>query len=239
MSDRLTLLLAVHNHQPVGNFVSVFERAFRDCYLPFFRLLERHPRIKLSVHFSGPLWEAMKATEQSAFELISGLAGRGQIELLGGGFYEPILAVIPEADRQGQIRMMGDFLEESFGRRPRGLWLTERVWEPHLAKTLAAAGIEYTLLDEEHFRYAGAENIHCVYVTEDEGRPLRLFPIDKKLRYLVPFRPVEETAAYLEEIRRQGGLAILGDDGEKFGMWPGTKAWVYDEGWLERFFAYL
>jgi hypothetical protein len=239
MSDRLTFLLAVHNHQPVGNFVSVFERAFRDCYLPFFRLLEKHPRIKLTVHFSGPLWEAMRSSQRAAFDLIGGLAGRGQIELLGGGFYEPILAVIPEADRQGQLRMMSDFLEDGFGRRPRGIWLTERVWEPHLAKTLAAAGIEYTLLDEEHFRAAGAGDIHAVYVTEDEGRPLSLFPIDKRLRYLVPFRPIEETAAYLAEIRGRGGLAILGDDGEKFGMWPGTKSWVYDEGWLERFLAYL
>ncbi len=119
--------------------------------------------------------------------------------------------------------MMGDFLESSFGSRPRGAWLTERVWEPHLAKTLADAGLEYTLLDEEHFRAAGVEDIHRIYVTEDEGRPLRLFPIDKKLRYLIPFRPIEEISVYLEEVRRRGGLAILGDDGEKFGMWPGTK----------------
>ncbi len=84
-----------------------------------------------------------------------------------------------------------------------------------------------------------SEDIHRVYVTEDEGRPLRLFPIDKKLRYLIPFRPIEEISVYLEEVRRRGGLAILGDDGEKFGMWPGTKSWVYDEGWLERFLSFL
>lgn len=239
MSDTLTLLLAVHNHQPVGNFGSVFDRAFRDCYLPFFQILERHPRIRVTVHFSGPLWEAMQSKERETFGLVAGLVARGQVELLGGGFYEPILAIIPESDRQGQLRMMGDFLEESFGRRPRGCWLTERVWEPHLAKTLAEAGLEYTLLDEEHFRAAGVEDIHRLYVTEDEGRPLRLFPIDKKLRYLIPFRPIEEVSAYLEDVRRRGGLAILGDDGEKFGLWPGTKSWVYDEGWLERFLSCL
>ncbi|MCX6561733.1 MAG: DUF1926 domain-containing protein [Candidatus Aminicenantes bacterium] len=239
MSETLTLLLAVHNHQPVGNFVSVFDRAFRDCYLPFFRLLERHPRVRMTVHFSGPLWEAMKSKERAAFDLVSGLVKRRQIELMGGGFYEPILAIIPEVDRQGQLRMMNEFLEDSFGAPPRGAWLTERVWEPNLAKTLALAGIEYTLLDEEHFRYAGIEDIHRIYITEDEGRPLRLFPIDKKLRYLIPFRPIEEIAVYLDEVRNRGGLAILGDDGEKFGMWPGTKAWVYDEGWLEWFFSFL
>jgi len=34
-------------------------------------------------------------------------------------------------------------------------------------------------------------------------------------------------------------LAIFGDDGEKFGGWPGTKKWVYDEGWLTGFFEML
>jgi hypothetical protein len=28
---------------------------------------------------------------------------------------------------------------------------------------------------------------------------------------------------------------VLADDGEKFGGWPGTKEWVYERGWLERF----
>lgn len=239
MADRLNLLIAVHNHQPVGNFPAVFERAFRDCYLPFFRVLERHPRIKMTVHFSGPLLEAMDGREPECAELVAALAGRGQIELLGGGFYEPILSIIPEADRQGQLRLMNDFLEERFGARPRGIWLTERVWEPNLPKTLAAAGIEYTLLDEEHFHAAGAEDIHRIYITEDEGRPLRLFPIDKKLRYLIPFRPLEEIGRWFDIIRANGGLAILGDDGEKFGMWPGTREWVYDRGWLEEFLAFL
>jgi 4-alpha-glucanotransferase len=239
MADRLNLLMAVHNHQPVGNFQHVFERAFRDCYGPFFRVLERHPRIKLTVHFSGPLLEAMAGPERECAELVAELVRRGQIEMLGGGFYEPILTIIPEADRQGQLRLMSDYLEESFGTRPRGIWLTERVWEPGLPKTLAAAGIEYTLLDEEHFRYAGAGDTHRIYITEDEGRPLRLFPIDKRLRYLVPFRPLEEISRWFDVIRARGGLAILGDDGEKFGMWPGTREWVYDRGWLEEFLAFL
>ena len=30
-------------------------------------------------------------------------------------------------------------------------------------------------------------------------------------------------------------MLVLGDDGEKFGGWPGTREWVYGEGWLDRF----
>ena len=235
----LRFVFAVHNHQPVGNFVSVIEKAFRDCYRPLLERLEKHPGFKFSLHFSGPLWEHMEKREEACFAIIKAMSARGQVELLGGGFYEPILTIIPEEDRIGQLRMMNDFLRANFGRAPRGLWLTERVWEPHLPKSLAAAGIEYTLLDELHFRYAGVRNLYATYLTEEEGRPLRVFPIDKRLRYMIPFQPLEKLEEYLKDIQASGGTAILGDDGEKFGLWPGTKQWVYGEGWLEKFLDFI
>jgi alpha-amylase/alpha-mannosidase (GH57 family) len=215
-------LFAVHNHQPVGNFPAIFKAAFADCYRPLLEGLAAHPGFKFALHFSGPLWEYMEKHERGCWDIVRELVGRGQVELLGGGFYEPILSVIPEADRIGQIRMMSDFLGQSFGRRPRGLWLAERVWEPGLPGALAAAGIEYTLLDEEHFHYAGVRELAATYITEDAGRTLRVFPIDKTLRYYIPFRPLEDIDRYLGSIRDAGGTAILGDDGEKFGLWPGT-----------------
>jgi len=238
MND-LVFLFAVHNHQPVGNFPSVFRSAFEDCYRPLLRGLARHPGFRFALHFSGPLWEFMEKNERDCWDLVRELAGRGQVELLGGGFYEPVLSIIPEEDRVGQVRLMSDYLEENFGRRPRGLWLTERVWEPGLPKALLTTGIEFTLLDEEHFHYAGVRDLATTYVTEDEGRSLRVFPIDKTLRYAIPFRSLEEIEAYLGRIRAAGGTAILGDDGEKFGVWPGTHRWVYDEGWLESFLTFV
>jgi len=235
----LPFLFAVHNHQPVGNFPSVFKRAFADCYRPFLREMSRHPGVRFSIHFSGPLWEYMQAKEKQCWDIVRLLVDRGQVELLGGGFYEPILSIIPEADRQGQLRLMSRFLEENFGTKPRGVWLTERVWEPQLASTLARAGIEYTLLDEEHFHYAGLKNLGMLYITEDEGLSLSLFPIHKKLRYFIPFRPIDDIRQAFEEIAAGGGAAILGDDGEKFGLWPGTHKWVYDDGWLAGFLDFL
>jgi hypothetical protein len=232
-------LFAVHNHQPVGNFGHVVKAAFDDCYRPLLEVLAEHPGFRFALHFSGPLWEYMEKNERGCWDLVRELAARGQVELLGGGFYEPVLSLIPEADRSGQVRMMNDFIRENFGQRPRGLWLTERVWEPHLPKSLAEAGIEYTLLDEEHFHYAGVRGLATSYVTEEEGRTLRVFPIDKTLRYLIPFHSLDDVDARLRAIHDAGGTAILGDDGEKFGVWPGTRKWVYDDGWLRKFLAYV
>jgi len=235
----MEFLFAVHNHQPVGNFPPIFKAAFADCYRPLLEGLAAHPEFRFALHFSGPLWEYMEESERGCWDLVRELARRGQAELLSGGFYEPILSLIPEDDRVGQVRMMNDFIAENFGQRPRGLWLTERVWEPDLPKSLAAAGIEYTLLDEEHFHYAGVSRLGADYVTESEGRSLRVFPIDKTLRYYIPFHGLDDIDACLRSIGEAGGTAILGDDGEKFGLWPGTKKWVYEDGWLQRFLAFV
>ncbi len=34
-----------------------------------------------------------------------------------------------------------------------------------------------------------------------------------------------------------GGFAAMGDDLEKFGVWPGTYDLCYKDGWLDRFFS--
>jgi 4-alpha-glucanotransferase len=93
-------------------------------------------------------------------------------------------------------------------------------------------------VDDRHFLVSGfaREQLHAPFWTESDGKRVALFPIDERLRYLIPFRPPEETAGYLRELRGAGHrLAVLADDGEKFGGWPGTKEWVYERGWLERF----
>jgi alpha-amylase len=119
-----------------------------------------------------------------------------------------------------------------------GLWLTERVWQPGLAQDLAEAGVEYALVDDRHFLVSGfrSEELHRPHLTESNGRRVGLLAIDERLRYLIPFQPPEETASYLRQLRSDGhGLAVLADDGEKFGGWPGTKDWVYGSGWLDGF----
>jgi 4-alpha-glucanotransferase len=236
----IPLLFAIHSHQPVGNFDHIFERGIADSYHPFLELLAQHSRFKAGIHYSGCLLEWIEAHRPDHVELLAELVRRGQVEIIGGGFYEPILPIIPERDARDQIVRYGDHLERLFGRRPRGLWLTERVWDPRLPELLAATGIAYTLVDDSHFRYGGVEphNIWGPFLTESRGHACAIFPIDKYLRYIIPFREPDQTVSYIKEraAHEPGFVACYGDDGEKFGMWPGTHEWVFVKGWLRRFF---
>jgi alpha-amylase len=240
---KLKFLFGIHNHQPLGNFDHVFEELYGQCYQPYVEVLQQFPQLKTTAHFSGCLLEWLKAHRPEYLEMIRGLVNSGQLELLSGGFYEPILSSLPEEDAIGQIRMMNDFLAAEFGCRPQGLWLTERIWSPHLPKILAQADIRYTIVDDTHFYYAGLEErqMHGYYLTETEGFSVGVFPISKTLRYSIPFDLPEVTVQHLRRYRDEWGFDAVtyADDGEKFGGWPETHQWVYKEKYLHNFFAAL
>jgi 4-alpha-glucanotransferase len=217
----------------------VFEQHVRDVYRPFLERLVEREFFPVAVHVSGSLLEWLEAHAASLVDQIGRLAGEGRLELLLAGFYEPILASLPRLDRLEQIERMRESIRARFGVDPSGLWLTERVWEPDLAADLARAGVRYALVDDRHFLVSGIarERLHAPFWTESDGKRVALFPIDERLRYLIPFQPPADTVAYLRELRQRAApLAVLADDGEKFGGWPGTKEWVYERGWLTQFF---
>jgi hypothetical protein len=237
------LVLLIHAHQPVGNFDDVFESAYAKSYLPFVELLERHPTIRLGLHYSGSLLEWIEHAHPEYFGRLRELVKRGQVEIVGGGFYEPILIAIPAEDRREQITRLRDYIEKHFGARPGGAWLAERVWEPQLPSSLGPAGVDYTLVDDNHFLGAGFElnQMYGYYLAEDQGGTVKVLPGLKALRYLIPFRGVDEITNFLRAAAKEhpGGFAAMGDDLEKFGVWPGTYEHCFRDGWLESFFSAL
>jgi 4-alpha-glucanotransferase len=238
--EPIRFAFVVHLHQPVGNFDYVFEQHVTDVYRPILEHLPKRGFSPIVLHLSGPLLEWLEAHDTAYLDWLGRLVADGQVELLLAGFYEPVLASLPRPDRVEQIQWMRDAILRRFGVSAEGLWLTERVWEPELAADLADAGVRYALVDDRHFLVSGfaAERLHAPFYTESDGKRVALFPIDERLRYLIPFRPPEDTAAYLRELRGAGQrLAVLADDGEKFGGWPGTREWVYERGWLDNFVA--
>ena len=242
-SPSLHLVLVVHGHQPAGNFEHVFEECYKQSYDAFLSRLEEHPGIHVGLHYSGPLLLWIEKHHPEYFERLRQLVTAGQVEILGGGFYEPILISIPEADRLEQLKRLGDYVEQHFDMRPTGAWLAERVWEPQLPSTLATAQVAYTLVDDLPFLAAGfePEELFGPYIAEDCGKSVWLFPGLKDLRYLIPFRKVEECIEYLKDAAQghPNGVATFADDMEKFGVWPGTFTHCYADGWLEQFFEAL
>ncbi|MBL9095184.1 MAG: DUF1926 domain-containing protein [Planctomycetaceae bacterium] len=244
MSSPIRLALVFHNHQPVGNFDAVIEQAYHDSYKPFLDVFAAYPaQIKMSLHTSGCLMEWLAEKHPEYLDRLAELVAAGRVEIVGGAFYEAILPMIPRRDRVGQIRTYTRWLEQRLRCKVRGMWIPERVWEQSLVSEIAEAGIEYTVLDDFHFKNAGLlpHQLHGSYVTEDDGRVLAVYPGSERLRYLLPFQPPHEAVEYLRTIAHEhpNSVVVFGDDGEKFGTWPDTYKHVYTDGWLRRFFDAL
>lgn len=240
---KLKFIFGIHCHQPVGNLDFVIKNAHDRSYRPFIEFLLANPGFKCVLHYSGILLEWF---EKNDYEILSGiyeLISRNQVELLSGGFYEPIMSDIMMEDKVAQVRQLSEMLNRLFGIIPQGIWLAERVWEENYPTFISQTGLKYTILDDFHFKAAGfsQDSVNGYYITEDINNPLFVFPINMKLRYLIPFGNIEEIIIYLEKIYEQyeNPVIVFMDDGEKFGEWPGTYDTVYRNRWLEELLARL
>ena len=243
MPKTINLILGVHNHQPVDNWDHVIEDAYVKSYKPFMDVLEAHPKVGMSIHYTGYLLDWIADKHPELLEQLKRLIARGQVEMFTGGYYEPVLAITPDSDKVGQIRRLSERIQELTGAEAKGMWLAERVWEPHLVKPIAQAGVQYFCVDDAHFKAVGLEDKDLLgrYTSEEQGHMAEIFPVSKDLRYHIPYSQPHEIVDYLVSLASEDGqkAAIYFDDGEKFGVWPGTFQSVFGEKWLDRFFQAL
>ncbi|NPV87945.1 DUF1925 domain-containing protein [Coprothermobacteraceae bacterium] len=237
---KIYLSWVIHNHQPDGNFPWVIDYAYDRSYKPFLELLEK-TGLKAAIHNSGTLWEYFEDKAPEYVSKLKTLVDSGQVELLGGTIYEAILSMIPDADKHSQLWLLKQYIEHKFETPVNGAWVTERVWEPHFPKFYQEAGYQYVFLDDYHFALAGElPPFHGYYLTEDQGYQLFVFPINKDLRYLIPWHSPKEVLRYLEKLAKDRDVYLVyGDDGEKFGLWPGTYSVCYEDGYLESLISEL
>src|SRR5215212_12224445 len=139
MDRQIAVGLVVHNHQPVGQSDQVLEEIFGQAYEPMVAALERHPGVRLGLHYTGSLLDWLMEHRPDFLRRIRALVERGQVEVLSGGYYEPILPSIPDDDKFAQINKLTEAVHREFGYEPSGMWLAERVWEPGLPTHLHQA----------------------------------------------------------------------------------------------------
>ena len=183
MSGKTRVILGFHAHLPPGSRDAEFEDLYSAVLKPIVTDLNGRPDIHAVLHFSGPLLEKLEQKKREIFLLIGDLVSRRQIELLGGGFYEPPLSLLPLADKIGQIEMFTTYIRRRFGKKPQGCCLPFGVWEQSFAGLLNSCGMLYTFLDAAQFRAAGidGEELFVPWITEDQGKLITVFPVFSSL----------------------------------------------------------
>jgi alpha-amylase len=217
---KVRLIFGSTNSQPVGIDHDEIEQVYQRSYKPYLRALYNAPGIPVTLHYSGQLLQWLERHHSEYTDVLSEMVSRKQCELLGGGFYDPILSLIPRLDRLGQIESLTTYIRKRFGRRPRGTWITAHVWEPSLASTLKSSGMDYVFLDDYHFLSAGftGDDLLRPCITEDQGKTVLVFPVCHELRRVARTGAPSAVIEYLREKSTddESQVLVLLDHGERY-----------------------
>lgn len=184
----LNLLICLDIQATVFDDDERLEDLTKDVLLPIIQRLRQSSQLKCGIHLSARLMHWLVRRQPERWAELQQLVKTRRLELFGGGFYDPILAAIPEHDAAGQLQLTANFFREQFGESPAGAWLVGRAWDPALPGLFSRAGISYTLVDEKNFLAARLERdeLDGYYMAERDGFALAVFPILAQLQRKLP-----------------------------------------------------
>lgn len=125
------------------------EKDYQTVYKPLIKFLYTNQNFPFSFSFSGYQIKYFKKRKNELLAILKELSDRKQIEVLGGGYYNPILPLIYPADRNGQIDLLSAEIRQAIGKRPRGISLFADCWDPSLINNIHTCGIEYVQLNSD------------------------------------------------------------------------------------------
>lgn len=158
--------LTLNFHQPPGNLehlLATDEWAAKELLWA----IDRMPRAlwgyedvaRVHVSLSGTLLESLSnpAFQERTYgfvkcgELLWHLQNRKIIEVLGTGFYHPVLPLIPEADREDHLLRWQGIAQHLFWRTNfQGFWPPEMGFSMELIPLLKRMGYRYVMVDSNH-----------------------------------------------------------------------------------------
>jgi alpha-amylase/alpha-mannosidase (GH57 family) len=158
--------LVLNLHQPAGNLYDLldFEPWQTEQIL---YAIDRIPRVlwkykdvgRVHLAMSGTLLEVLSDPAfQSRFygvvdcgSMLWHLQNRSIIEILGTGYYHPVLPLIPEADREEHLKRWQGIAHHLFWRSDfTGFWPPEMGFSMELIPLLKRMGYRWVLVDSEH-----------------------------------------------------------------------------------------
>ncbi|MDE5897880.1 MAG: DUF1925 domain-containing protein, partial [Treponemataceae bacterium] len=210
-----------------------FEKDYQNVYKPAAKFLYSHPNCCMAFSFYGPQLAHLKRRHPEFIEIVRELIGREQIELLGGGFYNPVFPLLFPRDRSGQIELLSSELRQTTGRRPRGLSLCASSWESSLLASFTTCGMEYVLLDES---LVPAEKQKWIpLIMSDKGKSLSILPVSTSLKPCAGLPPEEFLSAVQERISAvRGGSVEGGHAGVCIQFSTEELQQLLESGWLSR-----
>ncbi|MCK5735563.1 MAG: 4-alpha-glucanotransferase, partial [Spirochaetaceae bacterium] len=104
--SKVKLIFGTSNSVPSGETELLFEDVYQKAFKPFLTSIYNHPEINSTLFYAGPLLEWLERKHPEFHTVLAEMMSRKSIEILGGGFWDPMLPLVPAPDRVGQIEVM-------------------------------------------------------------------------------------------------------------------------------------
>ncbi|MCH5288438.1 MAG: DUF1926 domain-containing protein [Treponema sp.] len=159
----------------LGTTPAALEEAYQRSYKKIISFLSANPAFRLSLSFFGPTFTWLAKKHPECVTLLKELLHRKQIEMLGGGYYNPLFPLLLPLDRSGQIERYTAELTGALGRRPRGMTVYGSVWDNGIVPNLHTCGMEYVLLDASLI--APEKRTGVPLLVTEQGKSITVFPV--------------------------------------------------------------
>ncbi len=218
-------VLFLHLYQPHDQKPEILTQVVNQSYLPFFKLLNRYRRVKVSININGCLTEQLAYEYPELIERLKRLAGRGQIEFVASAKHHAFLPLIPEKEILRQIRLGMEANQRLLGKKvyqPQGFFSSELAFAPRVLRAANKSKFTYLLVDE--LSVSGKFNIldwSKYYLTDDQEDGVKIVPVQR--HWSNQLRSTQELVLddffwfISQDYADERKLLITGNDMELFG----------------------
>lgn len=159
------------------------EHAYQTTYRPFIKSLYKAKHLKCVLYIPGNLLAWLEKNHPEYIQVTKSIIAQKRLELLGGGYYDPLFSLIPRTDCIEQIEYSSTLISKLYNKRPQGVWLNRLYWEQSYVSILNACDIKYIFLkDSDRTDYNPADiNCESPITTEEFGKIIRILPLNSRL----------------------------------------------------------
>ncbi len=161
-------------------FQEKYEQNYENSFKSTVSFLYAHKNCPFSFSFLGEQLEWFRKKHPEFLELIRKLISRKQIEILGGGYYNPAFPLLFPMDRSGQIEFLSSEIRQITGKRPRGMSLCASIWDPSLTACFQSCGMEFIQLDSSLI--PPEKNFYLPLIQSERGKTLNVIPVYRELK---------------------------------------------------------
>ena len=153
----------------------ILEKKYQSLYKKLISFLYAHPDYKLTFSIPGEIFTWLTKKHPEFVKLLKELLDRKQVEVLGGGYYNPVFPLLLPMDRNGQIEKFTAELSSALGKRPRGMTVFGSIWDNSIVPHLHNSGMEYVLLDSSLM--TAEKRCALPLLVTEQGKSVKVLPV--------------------------------------------------------------